>query len=148
MHVGSKFSMPSKTSIVTLMLLEFPPSATFPCLFELRSAHLCREMTGSAEDRNTDQTVTSVYIYITFFQPPWYFLLLSENTQKSPQTQNHQKITCSLSTRNFCIIIPSFPPPISQSLQRLALYIAWFSECFSSISSITTFLKRCWPVCV
>ena len=122
MHVGSTFSMLSKTSIVILVLLEFPPSDIFPSLFELQSAHLCRKMTVSAEHKNIDQTVTSVYIYITFFQPPWHFLLLSENIQKSPQTHNHQTITCNLSTWKFCIIILSFPPPISHSLykQRLA----------------------------
>lgn len=119
MHVESKFSMLSKTSSYP-SITWIPSFCHFPSSVRVTISTSLQE-DDSAEHKNTDQTVTSVYIYITFFQPPWHFLLLSENTQKSPQTHNHQTITCNLSTRKFCIIILPFPPPISHSLQKQRL---------------------------
>lgn len=78
-HMGSKLSPFQKFHAIVI-----PPSVTLPCLFKLKSADLFRTMMVSAEHNNTDSTVTSVYIYITFFQSLWHFLLLSEKTQKDP----------------------------------------------------------------
>lgn len=109
-HIGSKFSMLSKTSIVILVLFEFPPFAIFPCLFKLKSAHFYR-------NTRTETRLSRLY---NFFNHLSTFCYPQKTYIKKPQTHQHMT-TCNLSTRKCCIIILSFPSQISYLFQKRSL---------------------------
>lgn len=118
MDVGSQFSVLPKPFMVIPVLLEFLPSAISPWV------RISTSLQEGDSQRRTQEQRPDCHICIHFYHyfPTTLALLVTlRKCTKCLQTHNHQTIICNLSTRKFCIIRLSFPPPVSHSFQKQRL---------------------------